>query len=138
MSSLLNPYLNFRGQAREALEFYRGVFGGELNVSTFGEFGMEGMPAEQVMHGQLTTPKRFTLMVSDTPEQMPLREGSSITIAITGDDVEDLTGYFTALAEGGTITVALEKQMWGDRYGSVTDKFGIEWMANISDPAVDA
>ncbi|WP_375430387.1 VOC family protein [uncultured Friedmanniella sp.] len=138
MSSLLNPYLNFRGQAREALDFYRSVFGGELSVSTFGEFGMEGMPPDQVMHGQLTTPKGFTLMVSDTPEQMPLHEGSSITIAITGDDVEDLTGYFAALAEGGTITVALKKQMWGDRYGSVTDKFGIEWMANISDPAVDA
>ena len=135
MSSLLNPYVNLRGRAREALEFYRGVFGGDVVLSTFGEFGMEGMPADQIMHGQLTTPSGFTLMVADAPEEMPLGDGSSLTIALSGNDVEDLTGYFHALAEGGTVTVPLEKQVWGDHYGSLTDRFGIPWMANISPQA---
>ena len=134
MSSLLNPYVNLRGQAREALEFYQGVFGGELAISTFGEFGMEGAAADQVMHGQLDTPKGFTLMVSDAPEDMPGTEGSNITICLSGDDVEDLTGYFHGLAEGGEVTTPLEKQMWGDLYGALTDRFGVDWMANISGP----
>jgi len=131
MSSLLNPYINLRGRAREALEFYRAVFGGEVVLSTFGEFGMEGAAADQVMHGQLTTTSGFTLMVSDVPDEMPMSEGSSMTIALSGTDVADLTGYFHALAEGGTVTVPLEKQIWGDHYGSLTDRFGIPWMANI-------
>ncbi len=134
MSSLLNPYINFRGQAREALEFYQGVFGGDLTISTFGEFGMEGDAADQVMHGQLSTPKGFTLMVSDLPEGMTATEGSSITISLSGDDVDDLTGYFQALAEGGSITTPLERQMWGDQYGALTDRFGIAWMVNIATP----
>ena len=136
MSSQLNPYVNLRGQAREALEFYQGVFGGELAISTFGEFGMEGGNADQVMHGQLDTPKGFTLMVSDAPEDMPGTEGSNITICLSGDDVDDLTGYFHALAEGGQVTTPLEKQMWGDLYGALTDRFGVDWMANISAPQV--
>jgi len=136
MSSLLNPYVNLRGRAREALEFYQGVFGGELAISTFGEFGMEGATADQVMHGQLDTPKGFTLMVSDAPEDMAGTEGSNITICLSGDDVEDLTGYFHALAEGGQVTTPLEKQMWGDSYGALTDRFGVDWMANIAAPQV--
>lgn len=135
MSSLLNPYINLRGRAREALEFYQSVFGGEVTVSTFGEFGMEGPAAEHVMHGQLETPKGFTLMVSDAPEDMPGTEGSNITICLSGDDVEDLTGYFHALAEGGEVSTPLEKQMWGDLYGALTDRFGVDWMANISGQA---
>ena len=134
MSSLLNPYINLRGTAREALEFYRGVFGGEVAISTFGEFGMEGPQAEQVMHGQLDTPKGFTLMVSDAPEDMPGTEGSNITICLSGDDVEDLTGYFHALADGGEVSTPLEKQMWGDSYGALTDRFGVDWMVNIATP----
>ena len=132
MSSLLNPYINLRGRAREALEFYQSVFGGEVTVSTFGEFGMEGPAAEHVMHGQLETPKGFTLMVSDAPEDMPGTEGSNITICLSGDDVDDLTGYFHALADGGEVSTPLEKQMWGDHYGALTDRFGVDWMANIS------
>jgi PhnB protein len=134
MSSLLNPYVNLRGRAREALEFYQGVFGGELTISTFGEFGIQGPAADQVMHGQLETPKGFTLMVSDAPEGMALTEGSNITICLSGDDVEDLTGYFHGLAEGGEVTTPLERQMWGDQYGALTDRFGVDWMANIAVP----
>lgn len=134
MSSLLCPYINLRGHARGALEFYQSVFGGTLAISTFGEFGMEGAAADQVMHGQLETPSGFTLMVSDTPESMQGSEGSNITVCLSGTDYDDLTSYFHGLAEGGTVTMALEKQMWGDFYGQLTDKFGVDWMANIAEP----
>jgi PhnB protein len=137
MASLLTPYLSFRDTARAALEFYRQVFGGELTISTFGEFGMaDGDAAGHVMHGQLETPSGYTLMAADTPPGMEAAEGSAITVCLSGDDVEDLRRFFAGLAEGGTITHPLEKQMWGDEYGSCTDKFGIPWMANISEAAV--
>lgn len=133
MASLLTPYLSFRDNAREALEFYQQVFGGKLELSTFGEYGMADTPqADQIMHGQLETPLGFTLMASDTPPGMDFSEASGITVAITGDDVEELRGYFAKLAEGGEVSVPLEKQMWGDEYGACVDRFGIPWMANIS------
>ena len=136
MASLLTPYLSFRDDARQALEFYQQVFGGELTLSTFGEFGMADTPqADQIMHGQLETPIGFTLMASDTPPGMDFSEGSRITVAITGDDADELRGYFEKLSEGANVTVQLEKQMWGDEYGSLIDRFGIPWMANISVPS---
>jgi PhnB protein len=137
VASLLNPYLNFRDTARQAMEFYQSVFGGELTVSTFGEFGMgEANDAALVMHAQLETPTGFTLMGADTPTGMDLDAGTSITVCLSGDDVEQLRGYFAGLAEGGEVSVPLEKQMWGDEYGALVDRFGIPWMANISSPTV--
>jgi PhnB protein len=134
MASRLNPYLSFRNNAREAMEFYQQVFGGELTVSTFGEFGMsdDGEAADLIMHAQLETPSGFTLMASDTPPGMEFTPGTSITVSLSGDDAEDLRGYFAKLAEGGNISMPLEKQMWGDEYGALTDRFGVPWMANIS------
>ena len=85
--ALLNPYLSFRGNAREAMEFYQSVFGGELAVSTFGEFQMPGITAEdadKIMHGQLTTPAGFTIMGSDTPPGMPFDDSSGgITVSVS-------------------------------------------------------
>jgi len=133
MASRLNPYLSFRNNAREAMEFYQEVFGGELTVSTFGEFGMpDGDAADLIMHAQLETPSGFTLMASDTPPGMEHSAGSSITVSLSGDDAEDLRGYFAKLSEGGNVSMPLEKQMWGDEYGALTDRFGVPWMANIS------
>jgi PhnB protein len=133
MSSLLCPYLSFRDTARQAMEFYQQVFGGELTLSTFGEFGMADTPAaDLIMHGQLETPSGFTLMGADTPPGMDYSPGTNITVCLSGDEAEQLRGYFTRLAEGGDLSVPLEKQMWGDEYGACTDQFGIPWMANIS------
>jgi PhnB protein len=136
MASLLTPYLSFRTEARQAMEFYQQVFGGDLTLSTFGEMGMSGPEADLIMHAQLETPSGFTLMASDTPPGMDYQSGSSITVAITGDDVDDLRGYFEQLADQGTISTPLEKQMWGDEYGACVDRFGTPWMANISTPQV--
>src|SRR6478672_55661 len=91
MASRLNPYISFEDNAREAMEFYRDVFGGELTVNTFGEFGASDQPhADLVMHSQLDTPAGFTLMASDTPPGMDRSEGSSITVSLSGDDDAEL------------------------------------------------
>jgi len=134
MSSVLSPYLSFAGNAREALEFYESVFGGELVVTTFGEFGMDahGADPEQIMHGQLNASKGFVLMASDTPPGMQQPAGTSITVCLSGTDVEDLRGYFEKLSEGAEVSMPLEKQVWGDYYGQLTDRFGVPWMANIA------
>jgi PhnB protein len=137
MTLRLNPYLNFDdGKARTALEFYRTVFGGELNISTFGQFGApDPALADKVMHGQLETPAGFTLMGSDLPPGMPYVPGNNFTVSLSGSgsaESEQLRGYWDALSDGANVTTALEKQMWGDEFGSLTDKFGVNWLVNIA------
>jgi PhnB protein len=131
VATRLNPYLRFDGTARQAMEFYQSVFGGELRLNTFGEFGMQDSPqADQIMHAQLETGSGYTLMGSDTPPGMPYNPGDNITISLSGDE-EVLREHFAALAEGGKIGTPLEKQMWGDEYGDLVDKFGVSWMVNL-------
>ena len=133
MTQNLNPYLNFDGTTREAMEHYRSVLGGELTVSTFGEFGApEGVDPDGVMHAQLTTPAGFLLMASDGAPGQPVTSGSNFAISLSGDDAEALHGYWDGLAEGGQVTIPLEKQMWGDEFGMLADRFGISWMVNIA------
>lgn len=135
MASLLNPYIGFKDNAREAMEFYRDVFGGDLEISTFGEYGApEGPGSNNVMHAQLETPSGYTLMASDTPEGMPFESGANVSVSLSGDDADELHGYFDKLSDGGSVSMPLEKQMWGDEFGMVTDKFGTSWMVNIGPP----
>ena len=140
MASKLNPYVNvLDGRAREAVEFYQSVLGGELSLMTFGDMGMEGPSASMVMHSMLETPAGFTLMVADAPPEMvQVTVGNNISISLSGDDAEQLRGWFDALAEGGTVAMPLEKQMWGDVFGALTDRFGINWMVNIAGDAAGA
>ena len=135
MTSQLNPYLNFNGNAREAMEFYHSVFGGELTVNSYADFG-ETDPAAGplLMHSRLDTPAGYTLMAADLMPGMPVTSGSAITVSLTGDDAE-LRTYFEKLAEGGTVTVALEKQVWGDEFGQITDRYGVAWMVNVAQTA---
>ncbi len=139
MTSRLNPYISYPGTARQAMEFYRGVFGGELTMSTFGEFGGAGGPdgpdPEGIMHAQLETPSGYTIMASDTPPGMNVTAGTNISVSLSGDDGDALRGYFQKLSDGGSVTMPLEKQMWGDEFGMVTDQFGIGWMVNITQAA---
>jgi len=134
MASRLNPYINVPdGKARDATEFYQSVLGGELNVMTFGDMGADGDLANQVMHAQLETPAGFTLMGADAPEGMAqVTYGDNISVSLSGDDTEELTGYFNGLAEGGNITMPLETQVWGDVFGQVVDRFGVSWLVNIA------
>ncbi|WP_422771568.1 VOC family protein [Plantactinospora sp. WMMC1484] len=135
MPTRLNPYLNFDGNAREAMEFYQRVFGGQLAMNTFGEFGTEGEQADKIMHAQLETDNGFTLMGSDVPPEMEYTRGTTMTVSLSGDDADELHGYWTELSDGGIVSVPLERQMWGDEFGACVDRFGTPWMVNISQPA---
>ncbi len=139
MASRLNPYLNFDGTTRAAMEFYHSVFGGELAISTFGEFGApEGVDPDGTMHAMLQTPAGFTLMASDGPPGQPVTSGSNFSISLSGDDEAELRGYWDQLAEGGQVVMPLERQMWGDTFGMCVDKFGMPWMVNIAGAEADA
>lgn len=128
----LNPYLSFDGDAREAMTHYRDVLGGELTLTTFGEFGMTDAPADLIMHSQLEAPGGLVLMGADTPPGMQVRPGSTVTLILNGDDESVLRGFWEGLSAQGTVDVALEPQMWGDIYGQCTDRFGVTWQVNIS------
>ena len=132
MAAQLNPYLTFPGTAREAMTFYHEVLGGDLTMNTFGEFGQEGEGSDGIMHAQLETPDGFVLMASDTAPGMGegFSPGSHMSVSLSGDD-ESLRRYWEGLSAGATVTMALEKQMWGDEFGMLTDRFGIPWMVNI-------
>jgi PhnB protein len=135
MASRLNPYISFDGNARDALEFYADALGGTPRLHTFGELGGEGGPgADKIMHGMLETDGGFTLMAGDNPPGTEHDPGSNIAVSLSGDDGEELRGYWEKLSAGGTVTVPLEKQMWGDEFGMCVDRFGIGWMVNIAAP----
>lgn len=133
MTVRLNPYINFRSSAREALTFYQSIFGGELTLSTFAEGGMPHDPAEagKIMHGQLMA-NDMTLMISDAPAGMPIADGSNISVSLSGDDETALRGYWNGLVAGGKPVMPLEKAPWGDTFGMLVDKFGVSWMVNIA------
>jgi PhnB protein len=135
MAIRLNPYLHFSGDARAAMEFYRSVLGGQLDVMTFGDMGGGGdqFPDDGVMHAFLRSDAGLELMASDGSD--PAASGDKVSCSISGDDVGTLTRYFEGLAEGGTVDVPFEKQVWGDTFGQVTDRFGIRWLVNAGTPA---
>lgn len=136
MTSRLNPYLMFNGNAREALEFYHSVLGGKLDLAPFGMFGNDDPAiADKIMHGNLHSDADYTIMASDAPPgETADASSSNVTVSISGDkeDADKLRGYFEKLAEGGTVTLPLERQMWGDDYGQLTDRYGVKWMVNIA------
>lgn len=136
MALVLNPYLHFNdGKAEEALNFYKVVFDGEMELSRYGDFPMGADEAIKnlVMHGTVKTAE-LQLMVSDTGPMGDVVTGSNISISLSGDDEAKLTKYFTALSEGGKVTKPLSREAWGDTFGMVEDKFGISWLVNISAP----
>lgn len=132
MTSVLNPYISFDGTARQAAEFYQSVLGGKLALNTFAELGGTADQADQIMHGRLDTDAGFTLMVSDTPPGSVHEPGNNFSVSLSGDDADELRRYWEALIDGGTITVPLDTQPWGDEFGMVIDKFGVAWMVNIA------
>lgn len=131
----LNPYLSFRSNAREAIEFYQSVFGGDVEISTFGEYeDMVEDPSEKelIMHSQLTSPDGFVLMASDTPGSMPYREPGGSSISVSGEDEAQLQRFWDALSEGGSVSMPFETPPWGGRFGMLRDKFGIDWMIALN------
>ncbi|MEV8041388.1 MULTISPECIES: VOC family protein [unclassified Arthrobacter] len=134
MATHLNPYLSFRDNAREAMEFYRDVFGGQLTVSTFADFQASQDPSEDtlVMHAQLESPSGFVLMGSDTPARMDYTPGNTFSVSLSGDEDAELRGYWDKLSQDGTVTMPLSMSPWGDAFGMCNDKYGVAWLVNIA------
>lgn len=133
MGPALCPYLNFPGTTKDAMEFYQSILGGELNMQTFAESGIQSSEEdkEKIMHAELNNGD-LSFMASDGTAEHPVHMGDNIHMSITGSDATLLTQYFAALAEGGTVDMPLAPQFWGDTFGMLTDKFGVHWMVNIS------
>ncbi|NSC25479.1 VOC family protein [Streptomyces albus subsp. chlorinus] len=130
MGSRLNPCFALNGNARQAIEFYRDIFGGKLEMGTYAEFGSTDAHADKIMHARLDTPDGYTLMGWDVRDGMPFQSGNNVAVFLGGDT--RLREYFEKLSVGGTVTLPLEKQSWGDEAGSLVDQFGITWMVNIT------
>ncbi len=133
MASHLNPYLNFDGNARQAMEFYAAIFGGEPSMMTFSQLGMEGPDADRIMHAKLHTDAGYLIMASDITSDMEFRPAAGMTVSISGDDADMLRGYWEQLSAGGSVRMPLEKQAWGDEFGMCVDQFGVPWMIDIGD-----
>ncbi len=134
MQSKLNPYLSFKANTREAMEFYRTVFGGKLDLSTFKDYHASQDPSEdnKIMHSVLEAENEITIMASDTPNRMEYRAGTNMSMSLSGDNEAELKAYFEKLSAGGMVTMPLEKAIWGDSFGMCTDKFGVQWLVNIA------
>jgi PhnB protein len=140
----IHPYLNFDGKTEEAFRFYEKVLGGKLGeIHRFGslppEGGFELTPEQKnlVLHVGLELPDGQMIMASDMIAGMgPQRvEGNNFSISVHPESRQEADRIFAALAQGGTITMPIADQFWGDYFGSLTDRFGINWMVNYSDPA---
>ena len=134
MQTKLNPYLSFKDNTREAMEFYRTVFGGKLNVSTFKDYHASQDPSEDnlIMHSQLDADNGITIIASDTPNRMEYRAGTNMSMSLSGDNETELKAYFEKLSAGGMVAMPLEKAIWGDSFGMCTDKYGVQWLVNIT------
>lgn len=135
MKTVLVPYLNFNGSTAEAMKFYKSVLGGTLKMTTFGEAGAAMKPKDKdlTMHAELISDD-IVFYASDGPPGQKIKFGDNISMSIVGADDAKITGYFKKLAKGGKITMKLAKQSWGDKFGMLVDKFGVQWMVNISAP----
>jgi PhnB protein len=135
MASRLNPYLNFNGNGRQALEFYASVFGGTLNLTTYADLGAAtGPDADRIMHGQLETDAGYTIMAADVPGTMEYHPMAGFSVSLSGDDGDLLREYWQKLSSDGTVTMPMQKQAWGDEFGMCVDRFGVSWLVNISQP----
>jgi len=129
----LEPYIFFNGNCREAMEFYKSVFGGELFFQNMSDVPgdvpkMEGVTENMVMHASLKGGDA-AIMASDSPNASP--QAKKITLSLGGSDEQKMRKMFDNLAAGGKVTTPLRKEFWGDTFGNLTDKFGVDWMMNI-------
>jgi PhnB protein len=138
---ILNPYLTFNGNCKEAFQFYKSVFGGEFSYqSTFGEMpGGENVPdsvKDKIMHVSLPISKETSLMGSDASEEFGkiANFGDNISLSIGAETHEEVKNIFNKLSEGGVVTMPLEKTFWSPLFGMLTDKFGINWMISVEEP----
>jgi PhnB protein len=133
-----NPYINFQGHAREALEFYHEALGGDITLmaaDSNGSLGQAG-PEDSIMHGAVMS-DGLLIMGSDGHPDYPPTLGDNVAIALSGSDRERLTLAFDKLSADGIVKQPLKTESWGDLHGYFIDKFGINWMVNISPSATE-
>ena len=134
MSVVTTTHLNFRGQARAALELYRDVFGGELVAVTYEQGGAVTDPAEaqQVLWGQVESPAGFRVMAFDVPAHTAYEPGvNPVYVSVRGTDADELRGYWDGLADGADVRVPLAASPWSPLYGMLTDRFGVVWVLDL-------
>jgi len=136
MDTNLNPHLNFKDNARQAMKFYQSIFGGDLRLSTYKEFHASQDPSEddKIMHAELNNGKGIVFMAADTPNRMDYQAPTGVSMTLTGDNEKELVGYFMKLSASGKVGMPLAKAPWGDTFGMCTDQFGINWMVNVVAP----
>lgn len=140
--AIINPYLTFDGNCETAFNFYRSVFGGEFNyIGRFkdmpAEYKVPDAEKEKIMHVSLPISKETVLMGSDSSESFGGKPnfGNNFSISISTPEKAEADRLFKALSEGGTVTMPMENAFWGDYFGMLVDKFGINWMVGQNDGA---
>ncbi|MCF4122630.1 VOC family protein [Antribacter sp. KLBMP9083] len=137
MSINTTPHLNFRGDARAALEFYQSVFGGQLVTVTYADAHSVTEPAEaeQVMWGQVASQEGFRVMAYDVPSHTAYEPGViPVFVSIRSTDAAEIAGYWERLVEGSTVVVPLAEAAWAPLYGMVEDRFGVTWVLDVEVP----
>ncbi|MFG1946300.1 VOC family protein [Nonomuraea sp. NPDC048826] len=127
-------HLNFRGDARAALEFYRAVSGGDLAVVTYKDAGAVQDPAEadQVMWGQVVAANGFHVMAYDAPAQVPWDRGeNAFFVSLRGESADEVTACWEKLSEGAVVARPLGPAPWAALYGMLTDRFGVTWVVDV-------
>ena len=132
-------YLNFDGNCREAMTFYKECLGGELVIDTVAGSPMaDQMPDEaqqNVLHSMLNN-NGIALMASDMMDSSKLTVGNSVNLMLSCDSEEQIRTYFAKLSDGGTVKMTLEDTFWGAIFGHFVDKFGIEWSLNYQKTSI--
>jgi PhnB protein len=135
----VTTFLNFEGNCREAMEFYKKCFGAELFLLPYS--AAPGNPAwvteeakDRIMHSSLTKGLLTILMAADTISGRPFQQGDNFSVAIQCESPEEIDGLFAALGENGEITMPLQETFWATRFGMLTDRFGIRWLLNLGKP----
>lgn len=134
MSVNVTPHLNFRGQARTALEFYKAVFGGNLAVITYADAHnvTAAEEADQIMWGQVESVAGVRVMAYDVPAHTAWEPGTvPFFVSVRGTDADEITRYWATLAEGATILAPLAPAQWAPLYGMLVDKFGVTWVLDV-------
>lgn len=138
MSITTTTHLNFRGQAKAALEHYADVFGGEVQSFTFAQGGTDrdradGAVDDQIIWGGVTSPAGFSIMAFDVPPGRAYDQGTdALYVSVRGDDADEITRYFAGLAGGGTVRADLGPAGFSPLYGMVTDRFGVTWVLDVA------
>ncbi|QGQ20409.1 VOC family protein [Cellulomonas sp. JZ18] len=135
MSVTTTTHLNFRGDARAALALYAEVFGGDVTVVTYADAHAVQDPAEadHVMWGQVVSPDGFHVMAYDVPGRLPYERGTNaFFVSVRGDDADEVTRYWHALAEGATVVQDPAPAGWAPLYGMLVDRFGVTWVLDVA------